>query len=132
MNYFVIRNYPPFGDMDPETRRQHARMLVGKLFWFQVTFGGIFLYMFYAIFLSGYDCAGEAFVVQEDPRRGFMNADKVTNFLINHKNITLIKITSKLVFTDLLIVTQLLTVYYYRQASRLIYLTNNCSYDSPM
>lgn len=57
--------------MDPETRQKHSRILLGKLFWFQVTFSGIFLYIFYAIFLSGYDCAGEAFVVQEDPRLGF-------------------------------------------------------------
>ena len=53
--------------MDPKTRQRYARILLPKLIVTQTWVYGVVGFMFFAIFASGYNCAEEAFVVQEDP-----------------------------------------------------------------
>ena len=56
--------------MDPQTRQRYARILLPKLIVFQSWRYGVAGFMLFAILACGYNCAEEAFVVQEDPSYG--------------------------------------------------------------
>ena len=62
------------GDMDPATREKHARILFGKLMAFRAMGLLMTIYVVYAIFGSGYECANEAQIVIEDPGYGWSMA----------------------------------------------------------
>ena len=54
-----------FGDMDPETRKVHATMLVIRRTALIAVSTFLTFYIFYAVLGSGYDCEAEAKLVQE-------------------------------------------------------------------